>query len=132
MDGATALDYARQRYQFEDGDFTRVRHQQQLVRAVVAKATQKGLMRDPGRLNGFLRATAKAVSVDKDLDLFGTAWSMRDLREQAITSVTSPSSSTGMVGGQSVVFPDEQAAADLFKAVREDAMDTWLLDHPQD
>ncbi|MGN9910420.1 LCP family protein [Phytohabitans sp. LJ34] len=132
MDGATALDYARQRYQFKDGDFTRIRHQQQLVRAVVAKATQRGLMRDPGRLNGFLRATAKAVSVDKDLDLFGTAWSMRDLREEAITSITSPSSSTGMIGGQSVVLSDEQAAAGLYKAVREDDMDTWLMENPQD
>jgi LCP family protein required for cell wall assembly len=132
MDGATALDYARQRYQFKDGDFTRVRHQQQLVRAVLAKATQKGLMRDPGRLNGFLQATAGAISVDKGLDLFGTAWSMRELREEAVTSITSPSKSTGMVGGQSVVFADEKAAATLYKAVQNDDMDTWLMENPQD
>lgn len=132
MDGATALDYARQRYQFKDGDFTRVRHQQQLVRAVFAKATQRGLMRDPGRLNGFIRATADAITVDKGLDLFGTAWSMRDLRDDAVTSITSPSKSTGMVGGQSVVFADERAAADLYKAVQNDDMDTWLMENPQD
>ncbi|GAA4434563.1 LCP family protein [Phytohabitans houttuyneae] len=131
MDGATALDYARQRYQFSDGDFTRVRHQQQLVRAVLTKATEKGLMKDPGRLNGFLRATAHSVSVDKGLDLFGTAWALRDLRADDITSLTSPSQSTGMVGDQSVVFPDEEAAAGLYKAIQNDEMDTWLLENPQ-
>ena len=38
MDGETALDYSRQRKQFADGDFARIRHQQQVIKAILDKA----------------------------------------------------------------------------------------------
>lgn len=130
LDGAAALDYARQRKQFADGDFSRIRHQQEIISAVVDQATQQGLLTSPGRLDDFVRATANAVSIDKTLSVFDTAWALRQLRSTDLTMLTSPSSGTGMVGDQSVVFPDTKAAGQLFRAVKDDTMDQWIADHP--
>jgi LCP family protein required for cell wall assembly len=46
FNGEEALDYVRQRYQFTDGDFTRMRHQQMFLKALLDKATSE---RDDGQ-----------------------------------------------------------------------------------
>jgi LCP family protein required for cell wall assembly len=122
MDGATALDYARQRKQFADGDFARIRHQQQVITAILDKAASGGLLSSPTQLNGFLQATANAVSVDQTLSIVGMANDLQHLRAGNLTFLTIPTKGTGTVGTQSVVFasPDEDKA--LFDAVRRDAV----------
>ncbi|WP_307821466.1 LCP family protein [Micromonospora humidisoli] len=122
MDGAAALDYARERYAFPDGDFARIRHQQQLIRAVLDKAASGGLLANPGRLDDFLRATADAVTVDKTLSLVDLATELRHLRGGNLTFATSPSSGTGMIGTESVVLADEAKARTLYTAIRRDAV----------
>jgi LCP family protein required for cell wall assembly len=130
FDGEQALDYARQRKQFPDGDFTRIKHQQQVVLAALSRAGDSGLLSDPGRLNDFVKAVARAISVDKTLSLIDTASQLRDLRSGNVTFLTSPSRGTGMVGGQSVVFADTAAAKALYEAVSRDELDAWLTAHP--
>ncbi|MDG4825201.1 LCP family protein [Asanoa sp. WMMD1127] len=120
MDGAAALDYARERFAFKDGDFARIRHQQQVIKAILNKASSGGILTNPGRLNGFLRATADAVAVDGTLNLFDMAMELRHLRSDNLSFFTSPSKGTGMVGDQSVVLPDPTKARELFDAVRRD------------
>jgi LCP family protein required for cell wall assembly len=131
MDGPTALDFARQRKQFRDGDFSRMKHQQQLIGALVEQATQRGLLTDPGRLDDFLQATAGAVTVDETLSVFDLAWQLRDVRSGHVDRMTSPSAGTGTVGGESVVLPDERAAQELYAAVRTDDVAGWLKTHPR-
>lgn len=120
MDGATALDYARERYAFKDGDFARIRHQQQVIKAILSKASSGGVLTSPGRLNSFLRATADSVSVDETLNIFGMADDVRDLRGENLSFYTSPSAGTGTRGDQSVVLPDRAKAKVLFDAIRRD------------
>jgi LCP family protein required for cell wall assembly len=120
MDGATALDYSRQRKQFADGDFARIRHQQQVIKAILDKAASGGLLTDPGRLNAFLRASAGAVSVDTTLSIVDMAMNLRHLRSGNLTFLTSPSSGTGWEGTESVVFADDAKAKALYDAIRRD------------
>ena len=120
MDGAAALDFARERYAFADGDFTRIRHQQQVIKAVLSKASSGGVLTSPGRLNSFLRATADAVAVDDTLNVFGMANDLRDLRGENLSFYTSPTAGTGTRGDQSVVLADRDQAKVLFDAVRRD------------
>lgn len=120
MDGAAALDYARERYAFGDGDFARIRHQQDVIKAILSKATSGGVLTNPGRLNSFLRATADAVSVDKTLNIFGMAGEVRHLRRENLSFHTSPTLGTGTRGNQSVVLPDRANAKILFDAIRRD------------
>ena len=123
MDGAAALDYARQRQQFPDGDFSRIRHQQAVINAVLTEAATGGLLTDPARLNTFLRAVAKAVTVDKSLSIFEMASELRHLRGDDLEFLTSPSRGTGRVSGQSVVLPDRSRAAALYNALKRDRAD---------
>jgi LCP family protein required for cell wall assembly len=131
MDSALALDYARQRKQFSDGDFTRIRHQQAIVAAVMQKANGEGMLTNPLKLNDFLSMTAGAVQVDQDFPIFSTIWALRQLGSQDITMLTSPSSGTGWVGDQSVVFPNLTADAGLYQAVKSDTMAKWLAENPR-
>jgi anionic cell wall polymer biosynthesis LytR-Cps2A-Psr (LCP) family protein len=122
MDGAAALDYARERMAFSDGDFARIRHQQQVIKAILDKASSGGLLTNPGRLNSFLRATADAVAIDQTLSIVNMASELRHLRSGNLTFGTSPSKGTDMIGDESVVVPDTDKAKALFDAVRRDAV----------
>jgi LCP family protein required for cell wall assembly len=120
MDGAAALDYARERYAFTDGDFARIRHQQQVIKAVLSKASSGGILTNPAKLNSFLRATADSVAVDDTLNIFGMASDLRHLRGENLTFYTSPTTGTGRKGDQSVVLPDRAKAKIFFDAIRRD------------
>lgn len=122
MDGAAALDYARERFAFADGDFARIRHQQQVIRAILDKAASGGVLANPGRLNAFLRATADAVAVDETLSIFDLAMELRHLRSGNLTFITSPTRGTGRIGTESVVLADTAAAKAFYDAVRRDAV----------
>lgn len=122
VNGAAALDYARERYAFADGDFARIRHQQQVIKAILDKAASRGLLANPARLNGFVRATADAVSVDETLSILDMATELRHLRSGNLTFLTSPSKGTGRIGTQSVVLADTEKAKALYDAVRRDSV----------
>ncbi|WP_435588696.1 LCP family protein [Micromonospora chalcea] len=122
MDGAAALDYARERHAFPDGDFARIRHQQQVIKAILDKAASGGVMTNPAKLNSFVRATSNSVAVDKSLSLVDLAMEMRGLRSGNLTFFTCPVKGTGRVGSESVVFPDPARAKTLFDAVRRDSV----------
>jgi LCP family protein required for cell wall assembly len=123
--GAEALDYVRQRYQFTDGDFTREKHQQEFLKALLDKAADGGMLTNPGRLNSFLQAVTKAVAVDKDFDLVGVAVQLRSLRSNDLTFLTSPSTGTAWEGDESVVEPDTAAARSLYAAVAADRVGAY-------
>jgi LCP family protein required for cell wall assembly len=131
MNGEVALDYSRQRYQFKDGDFSRIEHQQQVIKAVMERAANKGLLTDAPKLNSFIRATANALTIDKDLSAFDLALELRQLRSNDLTFLTNPSKGTGNAGGQSVVFADPAMDADLYAAVNGDRVGAWLRANPQ-
>jgi LCP family protein required for cell wall assembly len=120
MDGAAALDYARERFAFVDGDFARIKHQQQVIRAILDKAVSGGVLANPGRLNAFLRATADAVSVDNTMSVFDMAIELRHLRSGNLTFLTSPSNGTGEIEGESVVVANAAKARAVYDAVRRD------------
>ncbi|MFU8854094.1 LCP family protein [Micromonospora sp. SL1-18] len=60
MNGWQARDYARQRY-IAGGDYTRQRHQQQLIRALVRKILDQGLARDPNQVQKVVHAIGDAM-----------------------------------------------------------------------
>ncbi|GAB3171690.1 LCP family protein [Micromonospora palomenae] len=122
LDGAAALDYARERHAFADGDFARIRHQQQVIKAILDKAASGGVLASPGKLNSFVKATADAVAVDESLSLVDLAMKLRHLRSGNLKFFTCPSKGTGRVGTESVVFADTAKAKTLFDAVRRDSV----------
>ncbi|MFI7609140.1 LCP family protein [Micromonospora sp. NPDC049366] len=122
MDGAAALDYARERHAFADGDFARIRHQQQVIKAILDKAASGGVLANPGKLNSFVKATADAVAVDKELSLVDLAMELRELRSGNLGFFTCPVTGTGTIGNESVVLADKPKAKRVFDAVRRDSV----------
>jgi LCP family protein required for cell wall assembly len=125
LNGLEALDYSRQRKQFNHGDFSRIAHQQQVIKAILAKATSAGILSDPGKLNGFLTATASAITADKNFDLLTTATQLRGVNSSHIRFLTNPSKGTGMEGNQSVVYANTAVCASLYAALNVDAAAGW-------
>jgi LCP family protein required for cell wall assembly len=124
--GTEALDYIRQRYQFTDGDFARERHQQQFLTSLLDKAANSGTLGSPAKLNAFLQAATKSITVDKGFDLISTAFALHSLRSNDVTFLASPSTGTGWEGEQSVVYADTAKSQSLYQAVGSDAMARWL------
>ncbi len=129
--GDAALDYIRQRKQFAEGDFARVRHQQAFLKAMLNKAASTGTLTNPLKLKAFLESFTKAMVVDKDFSLVDSAIAFRNLRSSDITFMTSPNLGSDTRNGESVVVSDKATAASLYDAVRQDRVADWLKQHPQ-
>ena len=128
--GAEALDYCRQRYQFADGDFTREKHQQAFLKALMSKAASSGTLSDPVKLNNFLQAVTKVIIVDKDFQLVDMALQFRNLRAKDVTFLTSPHDGTPTINGESVVQSDKEKASSLYDAVNNDKIADWIKQNP--
>jgi LCP family protein required for cell wall assembly len=126
FNGDQALDYARQRYQFPDGDFARMRHQQQMMKAIMDKAASSGTLGNPAKLNAFLKAITKALTVDKDFSLADMAVQFHGLRSENLTFMVSPNAGSQTVNGESVVVPDKTRGPALYSAVKNDKMPDYL------
>lgn len=126
MNGAEALDWVRQRKQFARGDFARMQHQQDFLKALMDKAASSGTITNPAKLNSFLKAVTAAVTVDNDFSLTDMATEMRGVRGSNLTFITSPNKGSETIDGQSVVVSDREKALALFKAVAADEMDAWM------
>ncbi|WP_130405675.1 LCP family protein [Micromonospora violae] len=130
MDGAEALDWIRQRKQFPDGDFARMRHQQEFLRALMDKAASTGTLANPKKLNDFLKSVTAAVTVDQTFSVTDMALQFRNLRGQNLTFVTSPNSGSETINGESVVVSDREKALAMYQAMSADTMADWVKANP--
>ncbi|SCE76225.1 transcriptional attenuator, LytR family [Micromonospora purpureochromogenes] len=64
MSGLQALDYSRQRYGLPNSDYDRQQNQQQLIKAMARKATDKGMLTNPIKVNQLIKAAGKAFILD--------------------------------------------------------------------
>ncbi|MBE1531714.1 LCP family protein [Actinomadura algeriensis] len=129
LNGEEALLFVRQRYNLPNGDFDRMKRQQALLRALAKKAADSGTLTNPLKLDRFMSALTKSISVDEGLsggDLRSLALSMRNVRVSDVTFLTTPHKGTGMVQKQSVVFLDPQKAKVLFEAVKSAEMAQYV------
>ncbi|MET7395449.1 LCP family protein [Dactylosporangium sp. NPDC005572] len=125
FNGDEALDYARQRYQFADGDFARMRHQQEMMKAILDKAVSSGTVTNPGKLNAFIKAVTKAITVDKDFSIADMALQFRGLRSDDLMFLVSPHDGSKKINGEDVVVPNKEKADALYTAMRNDKMADW-------
>lgn len=123
LDGQAALEFARERYAFVDGDFQRVRNQQVLLRAILARLTAGGALNDVNAVRSVVEFARCCLTVNKGFDPLQVAvlaYSLRNLDAAAIGTMTLPTAGAGFVAGQSVLFPDYGGIAAVGAALRED------------
>jgi LCP family protein required for cell wall assembly len=129
LDGAAALAYVRQRHNLPGGDLDRVRRQQSVIRAMMAKAASMHLLSNPARSLDLADAVARAVSVDDSLSndrLTSLALSVRHLQPGAVTFLTAPVRGLGHERKQSVVYLDEPRSRQLWSAIKSDDVAAYI------
>jgi LCP family protein required for cell wall assembly len=121
--GDQALGYVRTRTGgLGDGsDLSRIQRQQAFMASVVKKATDKGMLADPGKTYSFLSAVAGSIKADDRLTLSAMqklAGGLRGISAGKVRFVTVPVQ--GYPPDLNRVQVNPAQAAPLFKAIRED------------
>jgi LCP family protein required for cell wall assembly len=129
VDGARALLFVRQRYNLPGGDFDRIKRQQAFLKALASRVVDRGTLGNPLKLNAFLEASTRAVSVDESVTistLRSLALQFRSLRAGDIAFMTTPIAGTGTEGDQSVVYLDRAESRPLYRALRADEVGSYV------
>jgi anionic cell wall polymer biosynthesis LytR-Cps2A-Psr (LCP) family protein len=126
--GWQALDYSRQRY-LSGGDYTRQRHQRQVVRAIIAKAFSTDVMSNAAHFESILKALGSTLVFDgrghKPTEF---AYALRNIKPAEMTLVGLPGSGVYSGGGyQGEALSSVQAT--YFAAVRADTVAAWAASH---
>ncbi|GAA3337004.1 hypothetical protein GCM10020358_11700 [Amorphoplanes nipponensis] len=127
--GWQALDYARQRYT-AGGDYTRQRHQRQLVKALLTRAGDAGLATDPAKLQSVLTALGDTLVFSGERSPIEYAYALRALTPGDLTLVGLPGDSVSSGGG----YIGEQLTApgrDYLRAVAAGDPAAYLAKHPE-
>lgn len=127
LDGTQALAFARERYAFVDGDYTRVRNQQAFIAALLDKVLSSDTAVNPGRVNSILESITPYLKVDAGFTsgyVAGLALELREVRREDITFFTMPTNGTGTSDdGQSIVLVDWATLDQVRAGFANDALD---------
>jgi LCP family protein required for cell wall assembly len=136
LEGARALQYVRTRYGLEQGDFDRIKRQQNFLRAVLRKTNSTGTLANPIKLDNLLQAVTQATTVDSGWDtgeIRRLALNLRGLDNADVHYLTVPTRGTREVEdvGDVVVLARREAAA-LWESLRADDVQSYLDEHGGD
>ncbi|HVL82449.1 MAG TPA: LCP family protein [Actinomycetota bacterium] len=121
LEGNAALTFVRSRHSSGDGDFGRIRRQQQFMRAVVQKVGRPTVMGNPLRVKRLGEAFAQNATVDPNFnldDMLRLALSVKRVGVDQIATLSVPGRLSNM-NRQSVVIMDERKAQRIFEAMRD-------------
>lgn len=127
LDGERALMYVRER-KLTGGDLARVKQQQEYIRAVLAKTLTAETLGNPGTVLALVQQVSPFLAVDAGLTptyLAGLAAGMSNIRASDVHFFTMPVEEGAFVGSQAVLPLDPEHIAELSRAFREDALDSY-------
>jgi LCP family protein required for cell wall assembly len=127
--GWQAIDYARQRYT-AGGDYTRQRHQRQLVRALLTQAEDAGLPADQARVQSMLAALGETLVFSGDRSPIEYAYALRDLDPAQLTLVGLPGGSVSN-NGRYIGEQLTSTGRGFLKAMAAGRPGPYLEDHPE-
>ena len=127
--GWQAIDYARQRYT-AGGDYTRQRHQRQLVKALLGQAEDAGLATDQAKLQSVLTALGDTLVFAGERSPIEYAYALRNLTPGKLTMVGLPGS--GVYNGGGYIGEQLDATGRGFlRAVATGDPAAYLTKHPE-
>jgi LCP family protein required for cell wall assembly len=117
LDAAQAEEFVRQRKKVPVGDFGRIHDQQLVVKAIVEKMSDQGMLSNPLQLNNLLVTAAKALTVDNGLDIQELALMAKGISPTKIMYATVPYTTASLkTPAGSADKLDDGKANDLFAA----------------
>lgn len=129
LQGQAALDYVRTRKTLPNGDFDRMKRQQNFLRQIMKQTFDSVSISNIGMLTNILGIFTDNTTVDSAFTpslIRDLAWELRGIKSSQIVFMTTPYTGTGMVGAQSVVFLNAEQDAPLFGALKNDQMQKYI------
>ncbi|BEL12481.1 hypothetical protein Q0Z83_106720 [Actinoplanes sichuanensis] len=124
-----ALDYVRQRYGDDMTDYDRQRHQQQFIKAMAKQAMSRDVVTDPGKLLAVMDAAGGSLTFDgRGHSILEWALEMKALNVDDMITVKLPGE--GVYDGGYLGERFQDGVDDFFKAVTENRVPAFLMDHP--
>jgi anionic cell wall polymer biosynthesis LytR-Cps2A-Psr (LCP) family protein len=133
MSAELALDFARIRYGLPKTDYDRQRHQQQLMKAIAAEATGKGMLTDLGKANRVVAAAGKAFVLDtQGVPLVDFLFTLKGV---AASDLTVLKTNNGDYNGRKINGVSYELMSDLsmrmLHAARDGQLAEFVLEHPE-
>jgi LCP family protein required for cell wall assembly len=130
LKGQEALAYVRTRYGLENGDFDRIKRQQNFMRALMGTVLEDESRSGVSGITDALRAVTENLTVDEDWEteeIRKLALSMRGLETDDVTFLTAPLKRYDTTeDGQSVVILDQSQNEVLWRTVENDKVAKYL------
>ena len=128
MDGATALEFVRARYQLSQGDISRGQRQQEFLKALMLKMLSSDTLTNPAKLSDLVYATTTNLTVDQDLNLGEMqqlGLSMRNIRGSNVRFITAPFSGFANNAAGDVDVVDVAKMTAMGQAIAQDQLDSY-------
>lgn len=129
-----ALDYARQRDLLanNDGDYGRQRHQQQLIKAIMQKATSSGVVTNPAKISGVLSSLGDALTFyNNDVPITDWVFTLKSIKPDKLTMIKT---NAGKFNAETVdgIWYEKLSptSLQLLRAMKDDSMDAFVAANP--
>ena len=128
VDGTTALQFSRMRYQDPEGDIGRTKRQRQVISKVISSAASPSTLINPAKTLRVERAGSKSFTVDEDSSVFTVAslvWALRSASSNQMMGVP-PIESLNFTtnAAASAVLLRDTTAVDFFAKLRAGTLTT--------
>ena len=128
VDGATALQFSRMRYQDPEGDIGRTKRQRQVISKVISSAASPSTLVNPAKTLRVERAGSRSFTVDEDSSVLTVAslvWALRSASSNQMMGVP-PIESLNFTtnAGASAVLLRDTTADDFFAKLRSGTLTT--------
>ncbi|MFC7549888.1 LCP family protein [Plantactinospora sp. GCM10030261] len=133
MPAELALDYARIRYGLPNTDYDRQRHQQQLIKAMVRKATSAGVVTDLGKLDRVIKAAGRAFILDtQGVPVDDFLFTLRGVaaKDQIVLRTNRGTYNPTTINGVSYELMSAESMA-MLHAVRDGTLAGYVAAHPE-
>ncbi|MEH0936824.1 LCP family protein [Micromonospora psammae] len=129
MSGMEALDYSRQRYGLPNSDYDRQANQQQLIKAMARKATDKGMLSNPIKINQLIRAAGKAFVLDTGgAPVEDLIFTLRGVTGNELTMLrTNGGTFNGNANNREAL---SQQTLEMFDAIKRDKLGEFVYANP--
>jgi LCP family protein required for cell wall assembly len=135
FEGQEALAYVRTRHGLANGDFDRIKRQQNFLRATMSKLLSGGTTRNPIKLGKVVGVITRYLTVDdtwSNGEIRDLALSMRNIHTDDVSFLTAPFGSYDTsADGQSIVRLAPAKSKALFAAVEDDDIQRYLEKYPK-
>lgn len=128
VDGKTALQFSRMRYQDPEGDIGRTKRQRQVISKVISAAASPSTLVNPAKTLRVERAGSKSFTIDEDSSVVTVAslvWALRSASSTQMTGIP-PIESLNFTtnAGASAVLLRDTTADDFFAKLRAGTLTT--------